>query len=302
MNDRIANYVVAYEATDRGRDAIELGVALARLTGAELRLCIVFPTPPAIPAEEPADGPTVEPAGGADFESLLKEQAEVWLAEAASFVPDDIISTTHTIWADSTFEGLIDAANEFLSSRIIVGAGRGGILNRYTIGSVANSLLHASPVPVGLAPHGYRAVGPISRITCAVGTGLGWPELLLSTKTLMDGLTVDLRFITLVEIDDAWDPTVLAAETAASEAHLAEVHSYFTSVSDATVPVTTAVASGASFEEATETLHWRELEIVVVGSSRLASPGKVFIGATAGRMLDSLPVPLIIVPVEGLLS
>jgi nucleotide-binding universal stress UspA family protein len=301
LNDRIANYVVAYEATERGRDAIELGVALARLTGAELRLCIVFPTPPTVPADELADGAAEDPAGGADFESLLVDQAELWLAEAASLVPADLISTTHTIWADSTFEGLIDAATEFLSSRIIVGAGRGGILNRYTIGSVANSLLHASPVPVGLAPHGFRAVGPISRITCAVGTGLGWPELLESTTVLMEGLTVDLRFVTLVEIDTAWDPAGLAAEITASEAHLAEVHSYFTSVSDAAVPVTTAVAIGATFEAATESLDWQEREIVVVGSSRLASPGKVFIGATASRMLDSLPVPLIIVPVEGLI-
>ena len=37
-------------------------------------------------------------------------------------------------------------------------------------------------------------------------------------------------------------------------------------------------------------------EIVFVGSSRLASPSRLFLGSTANRMLRTLPVPLIVVP------
>lgn len=294
MNHRIANYVVAYEATERGRDAVELGVALARLTGAELRLCLVLPTLTSIPAKVPT--------GGADFESLLLEQADLWLAEGSSFVPEGVVATTHTFWAESTSEGLIEAATEFLSDRIIVGAWRGGILNRFAIGSVANALLHASPVPIGLAPHGYRAPAAITRITCAVGTRSGWRELLDSTAAMAEGLAVDLRFVTLVEVDAAKARSRLVAETAVSEAHLADVLAYFASVSDTAGTVTTAIASGANIEAATAALDWQRSEIAIVGSSRLASPSRIFIGATANKMLHSLPVPLIVVPTEGLAS
>ena len=60
---RTANYVVAYEATDRGRDAVQLGVALARLTAAELRICLILPTSSAVPAKVPA--------GASEYGSLL---------------------------------------------------------------------------------------------------------------------------------------------------------------------------------------------------------------------------------------
>jgi nucleotide-binding universal stress UspA family protein len=45
-----------------------------------------------------------------------------------------------------------------------------------------------------------------------------------------------------------------------------------------------------------EQLDWRHDEIAFVGSSRLASPHRIFLGSTANRMLRALPVPLIVVP------
>ena len=192
---RVANYVVAYEATDRGRDAIQLGVALARLTAAELRICMVLPQSAAIPAKVPTSA--------ADFEGVLERQGLEWLEQASELVPSDVTATTHLLWAESTSEGLIEAAAALDSDRIVVGAANGGILGRFTIGSVASSLLHASPVPVALAPRGYRAPDHITRITCAIGTRPGWQTLLDSMVAISEDLSVDLRFVTLVEIDHA---------------------------------------------------------------------------------------------------
>ena len=36
-------YLVAYEATDSGADALHLGIALSKLTGADLQVCLVLP-------------------------------------------------------------------------------------------------------------------------------------------------------------------------------------------------------------------------------------------------------------------
>lgn len=144
--ERTANYVVAYEATERGQDALELGIALARLTAAELRICLVLPQSTTVPAKVPASA--------ADYEGIIAQQAQLWLDSAREKVPAGIVTTSHLLWAESISEGLIEAAIAFDSDRIIVGAARSGLLKRFTLGSVANALLHASPIPVALAPQG----------------------------------------------------------------------------------------------------------------------------------------------------
>jgi nucleotide-binding universal stress UspA family protein len=288
---RVANYVLAYEATGRGNEAIELGVALARLTGAELRLCLVLPHSAAVPAK--AGAPTSE------FASLPEKQARESLAQAVLRIPADVVATTHLLWADSATDGLLQAVERFDSGRIIVGASRRGILNRFTIGSVANALLHAAPVPVALAPHGYRAPEQITRITCAIGTRPGWRTLLDSVIAFTEGLTVDLRFVTLVEID-AHRTRANGGEAVAEEydsaVHLRTVLDYFSTHSRAHGDITTEVASGQNVEAAVEALDWQETELAVVGSSRLAQPTTIFLGITAHRMLHALPVPLVVVP------
>lgn len=277
------NYLIAYEATDRGREAIQLGIALARLTGAELRICIVMPRQSVVPAKVSA--------GIADYQALLQRQADEWLAAAEAFVPHDVVATTHTVWAESASEGLLRAAEGFDSDRIIVGAARAGLLGRFSIGSVANGLLHASPVPVALAPRGYRAPSRISRITCAIGTRPGWEALLDSMVAISENLDVELRFITLVQVGAA--PVITAED---SQEHLAGVLEYFSSRATFLGTPTTEVGEGDNIEDAVDAMDWRSDEIVFVGSSRLASPSRLFLGTTANRMLRTLPVPLVVVP------
>jgi nucleotide-binding universal stress UspA family protein len=60
--------------------------------------------------------------------------------------------------------------------------------------------------------------------------------------------------------------------------------------------ITTEVGTGADIEDAVDHLDWRGDEIVFVGSSRLASHSRIFLGSTANRMLRTLPVPLVVVP------
>ena len=283
---RVPNYVVAYEATERGREAVELGVALARLTGSELRICIVLAQNTAVPAKVATSS--------ADFERIVAAQAQAWLDEAMTFVPTDVTATNHVLWAESTSEGLIRATADFDSDRIVVGAAREGLLKRFSVGSVANSLLHASPVPVALAPRGYRAGEKITRITCAIGTRPGWEALLDSMVAVSEGLDVDLRFVTLVEVDDGPSGPESSAQ------HLDSVLSYFNGSAQSRGAVSTEIAEGATVETAVEQLDWREDEIAFVGSSRLASPNRIFLGTTANRMLHSLPVPLIVVPNDAL--
>ena len=273
-------YLVAYEATESGGDALRLGIALSKLTGADLQVCLVLPDSSAVPAKVPASK--------REYQALLRDQGETWLAEARDQIPAELTSHTELVWADSTSEGLIQAARREDVHRIVVGAARDGLLKRFTIGSVANALLHASPVPVALAPRGYRAPDQINRITCAVGTRAGWEELIDSTAAIAEGLDVDVRFVTLVEIGGQGEES--------GESHLEGVLQRFLDRESGARLVTTEVARGDSLEAAVEALDWRSDEIALVGSSRLAEPSRVFLGLTANRMLRALPVPMIVVP------
>lgn len=138
------HYIVGYTDTPGGADALALGVKLARGSDADLKLVMVL-NDPARSVVVPADG---------NYEQLLATRSEQWLAEALDLVPDDVTASTHLLYAESFSQGLLLAAEADNADLIVIGAAGGGILGR--IGSVANSLLHSSPVPVALAPAGYR--------------------------------------------------------------------------------------------------------------------------------------------------
>ena len=53
---------------------------------------------------------------------------------------------------------------------------------------------------------------------------------------------------------------------------------------------------GSTIEDAVQALDWHQGELVLVGSSRLAAPRRLFLGSTAAKMLRELPVPMIVVP------
>ena len=43
-------------------------------------------------------------------------------------------------------------------------------------------------------------------------------------------------------------------------------------------------------------LDWEDGEVLLIGSSRLATSRSIFLGSTANRILRALPVPMIVVP------
>ncbi len=56
------------------------------------------------------------------------------------------------------------------------------------------------------------------------------------------------------------------------------------------------VGRGDSIDHAVAHLDWEPGELVLVGSSRLAQPRRLFLGSTAAKMLRELPVPMVVVP------
>lgn len=280
-------YVVGYSANDRGHDALNLAVALARGRGASLDLVLVVP-------EVQQFGAAHAPKAG--FEKLLHEQAREWLDEALALVPADVPAQAHLRTGDSDAHALIGAAEEFGADILVIGATSTGLFKRFTIGSVAGALLHASTVPVALAPHGYHRREPLTRISCGLGTRAGAGKLLDFATGMAANRKVPLRVISLLALDGG-DP---AAAVSAAREHAEKTVAAAAPLSPGGTPLAAAtevvVAQGRSIEAAVDGLDWEDGEVLVIGSSRLARARSIFLGSTANRILRALPVPMLVVP------
>jgi len=185
-------FVVGYTATDSGADAAALAARLATASGGRVELVTVL--------LDEGRGAVVPP--DASYDAYVREQAAGWLDSAVSALPAGLAHATHVRYSDSFAEGLLEVATELGAAYIVVGASPGGILGRYTLGAVANELLHSSTVPVVLAPAGARNVtAPLTRITAAVGTRPGADALIEDAVSLAAATGATLRLVSLVTID-----------------------------------------------------------------------------------------------------
>ncbi|WP_269937752.1 universal stress protein [Arthrobacter sp. HY1533] len=279
-------YVVGYSANARGGDAVNLAVALARRQGASLDLVMVMPE------DSPYNG-VYPPVAG--FGDILAEQVSQWLDEGLALIPDDVPAQAHIRRGESEAEALIAAATELGAALLVIGASSTGLFKRFTIGSVASSLLHASTLPVVLAPSGYSRTKPITRLTCALGTRAGAEDVLRTGIAMAKRRELPLRLVSLVALGaDSSGATVEQAE-----AHLRAVAEASQGVGvDAfdKLDVDVVVGHGRTIEDAVDALDWKKGEILLIGSSRLAQNNSIFLGATANRILRALPVPMIVVP------
>ncbi len=284
--------VVGYLATPGGADAAALGVRLARTLGAELDLCIVLP----------ADRGGVARLSVGDFEKLLTEQAHKWLADAA--VPGDVIARSHVSFDDSFADGLIKEVARLQADAIVVGGSGGGLAGPFSLGSVVNELLHSSPVPVVVAPRGTRHsdVDRVREVTCALGERQGADLLLRTAVQFSKAAGTPLRLASLVALDPTFGQLRGDADAVRERALAHAQHTLETAKADLpeAVPVTSTVVDGSSVEDAVSKLDWRDGDLIMVGSSRLSAPRRLFLGSTAAKMLRVLDVPMMVVPRDQL--
>lgn len=283
---------VAYLATDGGRDAVALGVQLAHSLGAGLALGMVVP-----PDQTGAF------VSGDLVDQVLTDQAEAWLEQAREQVPDDVEATTHIGVYDSIAEGIIAEAQRLDAAIVVVGATGGGILGRHSLGPVVNDLIHSAPVAVALAPRGQRhsRAATVRSVTCAVGARPGAEELLDAAIAGAERAGVPLRLVSLIAVD------LMPTARQGDEAKLEEARRHSAAVLDearnrlsGTVDVSSVVVLGDTVEDAVNGLEWHPGDLIMVGSSRLAAPRRLFLGSTAAKMLRVLDVPMIVVPRAGL--
>ncbi|MBW8763699.1 MAG: universal stress protein [Microbacterium sp.] len=280
--------VVGYTATDAGADAAALGARLARSLGAVLHLVIVLPS-------EGTRSAAVPPERA--YEDHIRRQAKEWLEDAVVRLPQELTRTAHVRFGDSFAEGLIAAGEEFDARLIVIGTASGSIFGRHRLGSVASELLHSSTIPVALAPAGTADQDDhvLPRVTAAVGNRAGADNLLDEAAAIATESQVGLRLVSLVPFDV---PPGLdtGAIRLVGDQHAHDVLTVAQGLLPDELKAEVEEAPGDTVEDAVANLSWLPGEVVLVGSSRLAQPRRLFLGSTAAKMLHELPVPMIVVP------
>lgn len=280
--------VVGYTATKQGRDAVAFASRLAAATGAVLDIAIILPN---------SERSVITPPD-ASYDRYLHAQAQQWIAQAIDRIPAEVVAHAHVRAAESFAEGLVTVADELAASYIVVGAADGASRGRHRLGSTTTELLHSSDVPVVLVPRGARKIAPetgIARLTVAVGTRPGADALIAETAELAQAAGVGVRLLSLLPVDlppTADTGTIRTANTTRADDVLAAARAEL----PPGLATDVVVAAGDSIEEAVSYLDWLPGEVVLVGSSRLAQPRRLFLGSTAAKMLHEITVPVIVVP------
>lgn len=287
--------VVAVAPDGRGRAVLHLAAILARSAGDDLVLCAVVPVPwPPSPARVDAE-----------YREHLDRTAADVLEAARSRLPDDVPVSTVVHHARSTPAGLLELAEEREATAIVAGSSASGGPGSVTLGSVTSRLLHSSPVPVALAPRGFRAApgARVRRVTAAFG-GSG-DDLVVGAAGVAARVGASLRLASFAvrprapytvavgrEADDSAIREWIADIEAAQQAVLERVRDL-----PAVPPDCQAVVGrGESWEDALEDVEWADGDVLVVGSSSIGPLARVFLGSRSAKIVQHAPVPVVVVP------
>ena len=285
------NYLVALTALG-GRDALGLGRMLARTGDVSLTVCVVVPQTWDYPSPGRVD---------AEYAAFLDRYAEEAIAGAREFLGETVRAEYTSTSARS--EELIAKAAETDAALVALGSARHGPLGRFTVGGIANEMLHVSPSPVALAPRGYRPPpdARLRRVTCAFSGSTQSRSAFDAAVQLSGRHGVPLRLTTLVVRDRQMYPSQVGydAERMVAEqwrAQAAEAQEKALAALADDVEVEAGIAEGRDWEEALDSLPWEEAEVLIVGSSRLGPVARVFLGSNATKIIRSSPVPVLVIP------
>ena len=222
---------------------------------------------------------------------LFRTDSPAGLANSGKVLDTYLAMLRETSFIEDKFSAARAAAEAAGAEALVVGGAGGGIAGSLSLGSVVNDLVHASPIPVVIAPRGARLKRNerIREVTCAVGTRAGAKLLLDTALRFCRDTETPLRLVSLVAVDDADD--LERAQQHAQDA-LDQAKAFLPEG----IPVSSRVATGPTVEDAVNKLGWHDGDVIMVGSSRLAQPRRLFLGSTAAKMLRVLQVPMIVVP------
>ena len=289
--------VVGYLAGKSGNAPLHLAVAAARTLRTSLTVATVGPRPWTTPSPARVDA---EYAAWADqLAADSAKEAKCYLEALADGVQVNYLSRAHR----SVSGGMIEVVEELSAELLVLGSSASGGFGQVVIGSTADRLLHSSPVPVAVAPRGYREPrgGALTRRSCGFPGTPGGVEVVRRVAALAERLDIPMRVITFAvrgrtmyppEVGLHAEDSILAAWEEQARAMMETLRTD-TVVNDDTE---LQVVSGNGWDQALDDADWLDGELLVLGTSPRGGVARVFLGSRATKIVRYSPVPVLVLP------
>lgn len=279
-------FVVGFPPDGSGHAVLHLAAMLARSGGEDLLVATIVPAPWA-PGPARVD---------AEYQAELTRAAHEALELARSRLPEGAEARYVVHHARSVPSGLLELAERESAELLVLGSALHGPHGQVTLGSVSDQLVHSSPLPVALAPRGFRCRSgcPVRRVSAAFGgTDVALVEAAVRVAARIGAQVRVVSFAVRPRaplqagvgasaedpVVEQWERDVAAALGGSYEM---------------------ALGRGATWEEALDDVEWTEGDVLVVGSSQLGPIARVFLGSRSSKIVRHSPVPCVVVPREAL--
>lgn len=288
--------VVGYRAGKVGLSGLHLGVRTARTLGTSLSVATIVPKPWLTPSRARVDG---------EFEQWADTLAADSAGEAARFL-DKVANGIEAAYFHrahhSVSGGLLEIVEEVDADALVLGSLPSGGRGQVVIGSTADWLLHASPVPVAIAPRGYRShAGKLTRLTCAYSATPDATDVVRRCFEFGERVGLPVRVMTFaVRGKTMYPPEVgLDVEDQVLEAWASQAREILQDLKTAgivTDNVTLQVVTGRSWKEALGKADWQDGEILALGTRPRGDIRRVFLGSRSSKIIRESPVPVLVLP------
>src|SRR5207247_1285294 len=177
-----------------------------------------------------------------EYRRLLDGMARAALERTRERLPGDVAAAFVVHHARSAPAGLLEVAERREAALIVVGTS-----GQPAIGSVTARLLHGSPLPVALAPHGFRS-RPGARVERATAAFGGSKGLVDAAAAVAARLGAPLRIASF-------------AVPAHAPPAAGLVERWVQEIETAADQAPAVVGHGASWEEAIDDVDWRDGDV-----------------------------------------
>jgi nucleotide-binding universal stress UspA family protein len=195
----MSEILVGIDGSAGAQDALAFAQRLAGPAGASLRLVCAFPY-----------SDMHSRASNEAFREALRDDAQAMLDRTAASTEGAVVATD-AIADVSPPHALHLLAERVGAALIVVGSTHRGPVGRVLPGSTAERLLHGSPCPVGIVPHGYAAQGadPIKTIGVAYNATDESDAALAAACKMARRLGADLRVIRVFDAMHVGTPALM---------------------------------------------------------------------------------------------